>query len=163
MAKAKVAETEVEDEKAPGADGDYDAPPTTMEFEDDVADAERPPILPKGKYPVSCTDAKARRSKTTEGNQYVETTWHIDPSSYPVDYEGSEDGESLKYRRTTWGKTDPRSRYNLKKWLDAIGAPMGKAVDLNDWLGCEAIAVVDHERSETDGELWPVITRIVKK
>lgn len=163
MAKAKVTpETENED-RAPSTDEEsYDAPPTVMEFEEDVADAERPPILPKGKYPAQITAATPKRSKSSD-NSYVDVTFLISADSYPVDFEGNEEGESLHYRRVTWGRTDAKARYNMKKWLAVIEGPTGKAVDCNDWIGCEAVVVVDHERSEQDGEMYPVITRVVAK
>jgi hypothetical protein len=50
--------------------------------------------------------------------------------------------------------------YRLRKFLEAIGAPKGKTINLSDWLGREAIIKLDHQKGN-DGLDYPDIVEIL--
>ena len=117
-----------------------------IEYSEDLGNAEAPVPLPMGDYPA---EIRAVERKTSgKGNEYIAVTFHISPDSYPADYtEGSEDGATLTFQRLSPEETT-RARYGMKKFAEAIGAPLGKKLDLNDWVGLSAIVSVAHETYE---------------
>jgi hypothetical protein len=52
----------------------------------------------------------------------------------------------------------PQNRYRIRKLCESIGATMGRKLDLNDWVGLNGVAVIDHETYE--GELRAVVKKI---
>jgi hypothetical protein len=117
-----------------------------IEYDTDLADAEAPVPLPAGDYPAEIRSAERKTSGA--GNEYINVTFVIHPEAYPADYtEGSEDGTILSYGRLNPGQ-EQRSRWNMKKFCEAIGAPLGKSLDLNSWLGQTAIVTVINEPYE---------------
>jgi hypothetical protein len=133
-----------------------DDQPSIIEFSEDINDAEAPDPLPKGEYPFSIRSAE--RKKSAKGNEYASVTLFIDPDSYPADYtEGNEDGTLLTYNRLMLSDT-PQNRYRIRKLCESIGATMGRKLDLNDWVGLNGVAVIDHETYE--GELRAVVKKI---
>lgn len=117
-----------------------------IEYSDDLGNAEAPVPLPIGDYPAEIRGAVIKTSG--KGNQYVEVQLYISPESYPADYtDGSEDGAILTYGRLSPDDTQ-RARYGMRKFAEAIGAPTGKKVDMNEWLGLNAIVTVAHDTYE---------------
>jgi endogenous inhibitor of DNA gyrase (YacG/DUF329 family) len=52
----------------------------------------------------------------------------------------------------------PRSRYNIKKFCEAIGAPTGKRIDLTEWIEQSCVIEVDHR--EYQGEMRENVRRV---
>lgn len=127
-----------------------------IEFSEDVANAEAPVPLPKGDYPAEIRGAVRKTSQA--GNEYARVTFYISPDSYPADFtEGDEDGMTLDYNRVTLQDT-PAGRHRLRKFGESIGAPLGKQIDLNDWVGRTATVTIDHDTFE--GETRAQITKV---
>lgn len=120
--------------------------PSIIEFSEDVATAEAPVPLPVGDYPAEIRGVTSKTSQN--GNPYAQVQFFINPDSYPADYtEGEPDGMILSYNRVSLQDT-PASRHRMRKFLEAIGAPAGKKIDLNDWVGRTAIVSVAHDPYE---------------
>lgn len=115
-----------------------------IEFSSDIADAEAPPALPVGEYPAAIREVDVKTS-TNSGNMYAAVSFHISPDEFPADYptDIAPDGKVIVYRRLVL-EDDARSRYNLRKFCEAVGAPMSKRIDVNDWVGLECKIRVAH-------------------
>jgi hypothetical protein len=129
-----------------------------MEFSEDVANAEAVPPLPVGDYPAEIRGA-AKKISNTSGNEYAAVTFFIAPESYPADYtDGNPDGEVITFNLTGIGDT-PKGRHKMRKFVEAIGAKAGKAIDMNDWVGLTATVAIGHD--EWEGEKRSVIKKVV--
>lgn len=127
-----------------------------LEYDTDLGEAEAPVPLPVGDYPAEIRSAE--RKTSAAGNEYINVTFHISPDAYPADYtEGNEDGTILTFGRLSPENTQ-RARWNMKKFTEAIGAKQGKSIDLNDWIGLNAIVTVAHDTYE--GETRPQIKKV---
>lgn len=120
-----------------------DEMPSIVEFSSDIADAEAPEPLPIGDYMGAIRAAEVKMSQ--RDTRYAAVTFFVGPDQYPADYtDGNPDGTTLVYRRVSLEDT-PQAKYGLRKFLEAIGAPMGKQIDVNEWVGCEAKLEISHE------------------
>lgn len=127
-----------------------------IEYSDDLGNAEAPTPLPIGDYPAEIRAVE--RKTSAKGNDYLQVTFYVSPDSYPADYtEGSEDGATLIYRSLSPDDSQ-RARYSMRKFCEAIGAPTGKKVDFNDWIGQAAIVSVTHDTY--DGELRAQLKKV---
>ena len=113
--------------------------PSIIEFSEDVSTAEAPAGLPARHYPATIKSAIARVSQNS-GNTYMEVMFYIDPSEYPADYDASlkPDGVTIAYRRVLLEDT-PAARYRLRRFCEAVGVVPGRKLDLNEFIGCEAV------------------------
>ncbi len=113
-----------------------------IEYAEDITNAEPPVPLPAQDYPAEIRGAEKKQGPKAE---YINVTFSISPDDYPADYtEGNPDGTLLSYMRLNPGQ-DQRARYNMRKFCEAIGAPTGSKIDLNDWIGKQAIITVANE------------------
>lgn len=130
-----------------------------IEYDEDLADAEAPVPLPKGDYTAEIRGAVKKFAKSGD-KEYANITFFIDPSQYPADYvEGDPDGTILSYgmgRLSTAG--DRKSRWNMKKFSESIGAELGRSLDLNTFLGKAAIVTVINE--DYEGQTQAKISRV---
>jgi len=119
-----------------------------IEFSEDITNAEAPPPLPMGTYRGEIRAVEAKVSKNS-GNRYAMTTFYVAPEEYPADYDVSlaPEGTNLKYNMTSLEDT-PKGRFSLRRYCETIGAPTSKSINLNDWLGLEAILEVSHQEYE---------------
>jgi hypothetical protein len=128
-----------------------------MEFSSDLNDAEAPPPLPAGEYPASIVKAEIKLSG--KGNNYLALMFRIDPESYPADFQdGNPDGETLTYNRVALQDT-PQGRYRVRKFMESVGATLGRTVDPNELMGLTATVGVTHGswEGETRAEIAKVI------
>ena len=117
-----------------------------IEYNDDLSNAEAPVPLPTGTYVGEVRGAEVKDS--SKGSKYVSVTFHINSDDYPPDYtEGDPDGTILTYNRISPENTT-RARFAMKRFCEALGAPMGRTIDLNDWLGKSALLEVTHDTYE---------------
>lgn len=120
--------------------------PSVVEFDEDISQAEAPVPLPVGDYQAEIRGATNKLSQN--GNPYASVQFFIPAEQYPADYtEGEPDGTLLTFNRVSLQNT-PASRHRLRKFLEAIGAPSGKKIDLNDWVGRSATVSVQHDTYE---------------
>lgn len=130
--------------------------PSVIEYDEDLSEAEAPEPLPVREYTATISGAKTRES--AKGNKYVEVMFHIAADEYPADYEaGNPNGTILGYRRVS-PASDQSARYGMRKFCEAIDAPLGKQVRLDDWVGKEAIVTIAHEPYE--GVMRAAITKV---
>ena len=131
-----------------------------IEFSQDISEQEAPPPLPIGEYPAVVESLDIRTSATS-GNEYLAVILRVNPDDYPADFdpdrENYPDGVILNYNRLQLDDT-ARNRYAFKKFCEALGAPMGKQVDPNDWVGMSCRVGIAHRPWE--GEDRPNIKSI---
>jgi hypothetical protein len=132
--------------------------PSILSFSEDISNAVAPAPLPPGPYPAEIIGAQKRVSQAT-GNEYASIVFRINASSYPADYtDGNPDGTELTYNRLLIEDT-PQSRYRWRQFMERVGGPLGRSVDLNSLLGLTATVDITHQ--EYEGEQRAQIARIV--
>lgn len=130
--------------------------PSVIEFDEDISQAEAPVPLPVGDYTAEVRGATQKMSQN--GNPYAAVQFFIPADQYPADYtEGEPDGTLLTYNRVSLNNT-PASRHRLRKFGEAIGAPLGKKIDLNEWVGRTATVSIQHDTYE--GETRAAIGKV---
>lgn len=131
--------------------------PSVIEFDEDIAEAEAPVPLPVGDYPAEVRGA-THKTGNTSGNPYAAVQFYISSEAYPADYtEGEPDGMLLTFNRVSLQNT-PAGRHRLRKFIEAIGAPAGTKIDLNDWVGRTATVTIAHDTYE--GEVRAQIQKV---
>jgi hypothetical protein len=129
-----------------------------LEFSSDIADAKPPLPLPIGPYRGEIVSAQWRTAAST-GNVYAAFGIRIPESEYPADFpDGEPDGTLLTYNRLLHGDT-PRIRYAWRTFSEKVGAPLGRTIDLNNYLGLTVHVDVNH--NEYEGETRAQIARIL--
>jgi hypothetical protein len=127
-----------------------------VEFSLDLNKQEAPEPLPTGKYIGVIRNAEIKESQ--RGTLYAAVAFHVGADQYPVDYkDGGDDGLTLVYRRCGL-EDNPQSRYGAKRFIEAIGAPLSKKIDVSEWVGMEASLEVEHDTYE--GVTRAVISRV---
>jgi hypothetical protein len=120
--------------------------PSAFEFSQDISTQDAPPPLPKGTYLASIEAAEAKVSATS-GNTYADITFNISPDQFPADYSAiQQDAVKIHHRTIVLSKDDARSRYNIRKFCEAIRCPVSRKLDLNDFLGKSAMLQIDHRQ-----------------
>ena len=133
-----------------------DTLPSIVTFSVDLATQQPPEPLPVGDYRGTIRSANPKNSQA--GKRYGEVAFLISSDQYPVDYkDGNPDGTTIMFRRISLEDT-PQARYSTRRFLEAIGAPLGKRIDLTEWAGREATVEVLHE--EYEGVNRPIISRV---
>lgn len=155
-ATASVNEASVATTKGKTNMAEQNNMPSVIEFDDDISQAEPPVPLPVGDYPA---EIRAATQKTSQaGNPYAAVQFFISADAYPADYtEGEPDGTLLTFNRVSLQNT-PGSRHRLRKFGEAIGAPLGKKIDLSDWVGRTATVTIQHDTYE--GETRAAIGKV---
>ncbi len=122
--------------------------PSIIAYSEDIADAEAPVPLPVGDYPAEIRKVEQKESQNT-GNKYAAVSFYISPDDYPADYdaENAPDGTVLVYRRVLL-EDNPQSRWRMRKFLNAIGATPSRNIDLNDWIGLNAVVGIGRDMWE---------------
>lgn len=124
--------------------------PSVIDFSVDISKAEAPPLLPVGEYRATIKAAEAKVSANS-GNTYASVTFNVDPDQFPADYDASiyPTGKTMAYNRVLL-EDNPTANFRLRKFLEAIQAKGGKSINLNDWVGLEAVIEVDHSTFEDE-------------
>lgn len=129
-----------------------------FQFSQDLNDATPPPPLPVGPYPAEIVSAVTRVSATS-GNEYASITFRVNPDAYPADFtDGNPDGTELLYNRLAWEDT-PQARWRWRQFMERVGGPLSRTVDLNSLIGLHATIDVSHQ--EYEGEMRAQIARIL--
>lgn len=116
-----------------------------IEFSADISEAEAPVPLPATAYRASIVGVEAKTSQTS-GKRYASVKILIPVNEYPADYpvENAPEGTTLTYNMVSLEDTPP-ARYRLRKFVEAIGAPGGKRIDLTEWMHREISVSLKHE------------------
>jgi|TARA_R110000822_G_scaffold121725_7_gene255598 hypothetical protein len=127
-----------------------------IEFSVDLKNQEAPEPLPAGSYTGVIRKAEVKESQ--RGTMYGAISFHIGADQFPADFkDGPEDGLTLVYRRVGL-EDNPQARYGTKRFMESIGAPLSKKVDVNEWVGMESALDVVHDTYE--GVTRAVIDRV---
>lgn len=113
-----------------------------IEYNESLADAEAPKALPAGDYLAEITATELGTSNTS-GKARVDVTFRIKPEDFPPDYEDADafaDGKAVHFYPSA--EQDKANRFRMKKFCEAIGAKLGKKMDINDWIGKSAIVTL---------------------
>lgn len=117
-----------------------------IEYTESLEDATEPQPLPASDYPAEIRGVEMKQSD--KGNKYVSVQFFVSPDDYPADYtDGNPDGTTLSYNRLS-PENSQRARWGMRKFQEAIGAPLSNKVDLNDWIGKTAIITVTNSPYE---------------
>lgn len=138
-----IAERQADEMADRGADDSM-----IIEFSEDISEAEAPDPLPVGDYRAQIRSAAPRVSVNT-GNKYAAVGFYISPDEYPADYDANNapDGKTVLYRRVSL-EDNPAARFNMRRFCEAIGAPMSRSVNMADWLNLEARVTIEHDEFE---------------
>lgn len=127
-----------------------------VEFSMDLSDQKPPEPLPAGEYRGSIRNTEVRESQ--KGTRYCAVSFHIGADQFPADYtDGNDDGLTIVYRRVGL-EDNPQARYGTKRFIESIGAPLSKKIDVNEWIGMEAALDVIHDTYE--GVTRAVVDRV---
>jgi len=126
---------------------DENEPLGILELDGNLADAEKPPILAKGKYKGEVQSVEVKTSGT--GNNYYAIGIKVPPSEIPADMQDAfEDGATMYWNRQLVPTAkDARAKFNLRKMVENFGlSTQTTTIDPNEWIGCSVGLVVTHER-----------------
>lgn len=125
MAKKQVEAETVENDEMP----------SMISYGESLADAEAPEPLPASRYPAVIESAEIKTSQRT-GNDYVSVGFRISTDDFPADFDinNAPEGVLLSYNRLS-PADNIQARFRMRKFVEAIGAEMGSALNLNDWIG----------------------------
>ncbi len=127
-----------------------------VEFSIDLKKQQAPEPLPPGAYVGVIRKAEIKESQ--RGTMYGAVSFHIGSDQFPVDFkDGPDDGLTLIYRRVGL-EDNPQARYGTKRFIEAIGAPLSKKIDVNEWVGMEA--ALDVVLDTYEGVTRAVIDRV---
>lgn len=112
-------------------------------FSEDISNAPLPPLLPPGPYPAEIIGA-IRRTSATSGRDYAAITMRINADVFPADYIGDPDGVTLDYNFLQLVDT-PQARYRLRRFLEKVGGPLGRSLDLNALIGLTCTVEISHQ------------------
>jgi Protein of unknown function (DUF669) len=114
-----------------------DEPIGIIELEENLADVEKPPEIPAGKYTAEIQDVQEQTS--AKGNTYFAIQFHIAPEELPQDIADQyEDGATLFWNRVMKprGRADRRGMFNLRRFIEALGLDSNTTtIDPNEWMG----------------------------
>lgn len=121
-----------------------DEPLSVVQLEGNLADAERPPDVPPGKYVAEVQDVQAMSSQA--GNRYWSIRFVIPQEELPDSVaEAYEEGAVLFWNRQLIprGPQDRRTIFALKNLYRAMGLDSNvTTVDPNDWMGQKVLLTV---------------------
>ena len=107
---------------------------SVFEFASDISTQEAPPPLPPRTYVGEVTGALAKQSN--RGNTYIEVEFTINPDQFPLDFASTQkEPAKLYYRRLVVSPDTDRNRYAIRKFSDALRVPVGRRLDINDFVG----------------------------
>jgi hypothetical protein len=128
-----------------------------VEFSEDISQAEAPEPLPVGEYPATIRAVEVKLSQ--RGTKYAAVSFMVSPDEFPADYpvENAPDGKTIVFRRCSL-EDNPQARYMLRNFCEAIGAAASKRIDVNEWIGLDAVINIEHD--EYEGVKREQITRV---
>ena len=117
-----------------------------IEFSENIADAEAPEPLPEREYVASIESVS--REKSQKGSVYAAVNFHINEEDYPADYDVNNAPGGKKIRHMLMLTDDAPTRHRLRKFCEAVGAPMAKRIDISQWVGLQAKITIKHDTYE---------------
>lgn len=136
MAKNKEALNELDDEDTG----------SLIEFSEDISEAEAPEPLPERDYPSTISKVETRTS--AKGNTYLAVFFRIEEEDYPADYDPNNNPGGAEIMHMLGIDDNARSRFRMRKFCEAIGAPMSRQINTQDWVGLGATVSIKHDTYE---------------
>src|SRR5215469_690985 len=128
-----------------------------VEYSQDLNNAEAPAPLPAGPYPAEIISAQEKVSGS--GNKYLNVVFRINSESYPADYvDGDPEGTEIHYNFIQL-EDNGRNRFRMRQFLERVGAPLSRRIDLNTLMGLTATVEITHQTYQD--ETRPQIARIL--
>lgn len=118
-----------------------------IEYSDNIADAEAPEPLPEREYVATISKATIETS-ATKGTKYFAPVFHINEEDYPADFDVNNAPGGKDIRHIIGAADDAPSRHRLRKFCEAIGAPMSKRIRPAEWVGLQAKITIKHDTYE---------------
>lgn len=118
-----------------------------LEYSENIAEAEAPEPLPEREYVATIAKVSRELSERT-GFDYVQPVFHVAEEEYPADFDVSNAPGGKDIRHVVGTADDPPSRYRMRKFCEAIGAPMGRRINYNGWIGLQARITIKHDTYE---------------
>lgn len=120
--------------------------PSIITFSENIADAEAPKPLPAGDYSATIETVTPKMSQSGKLGCMVQ--YRISPDQFPADFDAESYPEGMTVNQ--WQGLDDTAigRYRLKRFLDAIGAPASKEIDVTAWVGLTATVNLGTESYE---------------
>jgi hypothetical protein len=119
-----------------------------LEFSEDISDAEAPKALPSGDYLAKIVSAENGTSASS-GKSRGDVTFRIAPEDFPADFEDAgEFPEGLDVHFYPSTEDNKTSRFRLRKFVEAIGGKTGGRIDMNEWIGKQAVITLESETFE---------------
>lgn len=109
-----------------------------IELDDNLAEAEKPPVLPAGLYTGEIQDIQKQTSG--KGNEYFNIKFVIPTEEISAELADQfEEGAILYYNRILVpkpGGKDKRTLYNLRMFIEKLGLDSNTtSINPNDWMG----------------------------
>lgn len=133
-----------------------------IEYSVDIAQQERPPVLPVGEYRATVTGVELKHGKES-GRPYLNIKWSVDTDNQPVQFveELGTHGPVSVFSMLFGCEDTPPQRFAMKMFCEAVGAPMSNRVDPREFLNQEARVQVEHQL-DFDGNPQPRVRRVLK-
>lgn len=129
---------------------------SVINFDEDLNNVEAPKPLPMGLYDAVIQSAEPMMSKSDR--LMAKVTFMVSADQYPVDYtDGNPNGTTLT--QYVFLDNSQRSKFALKRFCQAIGAPLSNSIDITTWIGLPARIEVVNEPWE--GNLQARIKKVV--
>lgn len=117
--------------------------PTIISYAEDLANAEAPSPLPMREYRATVREAKIAESKSS-GKANLNVVWVIPADQYPADYtDGNPDGTTLSSYFSV--EDNAQARFRMRRFIEAVGAKLGREIDPAQLVGLEAMLKIEHE------------------
>lgn len=145
MAKAKTNDDDLLNDMT-------DDDESILSLDEDFSDAERPELLPVGTYVGDIE--KAVKKVSQRGSEYIALTIRIPPDQYPATFNADEnpDGVLVYYNRLQTrdenGNFTSKAKYRLRQFCEAIDAPMGKRLNIGEWVGKQIKCKIVHGKDD---------------
>lgn len=118
-----------------------------VEYSENIADAEAPEPLPEREYVATITKATVETS-ANKGTKYYQPVFRINEEDYPADFDVNNAPGGKEIRHIVGATDDGPSRHRLRKFCEAIGAPMSKRIRPSEWVGLTAKITIKHDTYE---------------
>jgi len=106
-----------------------------IEFDEDLSNVEAPKPLPAGTYDAVIESAETMTSNS--GKPMIKVIFNISADQYPADYvDGNPEGTKLT--QYLLADNTSRSKFALKRFILAIGAPLSNKIDVTTFIGLPA-------------------------
>jgi hypothetical protein len=143
---------------------DDQLPDTILEYSVNIAEQERPPVLPIGEYRAVVTSVQKKYGKDS-GRPYLNIRFTISSDDLPADFVeayGANPEEVSSVFFMLFGCEDtPKSRFAMHNFCEAVGAPMSRRINAADFLNQEARVQIEHQKG-LDGTDQARIRRVLR-